>query len=440
MYRSSNTILGRLETPQSNLPYRMESAASSNSLCQPVLPPGFRFHPTDEELLVHYLKKKASASPLPVPIIAEIDLYKFDPWDLPAKSTFGEREWYFFSPRDRKYPNGARPNRAAASGYWKATGTDKPIFTCSGTQKLGVKKALVFYKGRPPKGVKTNWVMHEYRLAESPNSNRFNMRKSLRLDDWVLCRIYRKNLNCNKLNSGSEEIRDGHSCDSERVITTLPDMESSKTSFLPRLFPFEETVLQDVEADPFLSSCYAEVTAKRSSAATTEGCETTPQVDPSVSISWNSARSDNPRSDDNHPGSNFMSSRNVLASAASDHLSIVPKLEVTDEMIHCGSGGALKPNPLFCKDVNITSSDESFRTNLSRTNPLLIGLWNLVTHTRCAAEEHRSELAASRINNDSSREWNDSGHLNTSNGKLKWPFTGLDTRSSFIYENLGHIE
>lgn len=51
---------------------------------QPNLPPGFRFHPTDEELVVHYLKKKASSAPLPVSIIAEVDLYKFDPWELPG--------------------------------------------------------------------------------------------------------------------------------------------------------------------------------------------------------------------------------------------------------------------------------------------------------------------------------------------------------------------
>ena len=80
---------------------------------------------------------------------------------------FGQDEWYFFTPRDRKYPNGVRPNRAAASGYWKATGTDKPILTSCGTRSIGVKKALVFYKGRPPKGVKTDWIMHEYRLLDS---------------------------------------------------------------------------------------------------------------------------------------------------------------------------------------------------------------------------------------------------------------------------------
>ncbi|XP_009759753.1 NAC transcription factor 56 [Nicotiana sylvestris] len=166
---------------------------------QPQLPPGFRFHPTDEELVVHYLKKKSASAPLPVDIIAEVDLYKFDPWELPAKANFGEQEWYFFSPRDRKYPNGARPNRAATSGYWKATGTDKPVFTAGGNQKVGVKKALVFYGGKPPKGVKTNWIMHEYRIAENKTNNKppgcdiANKKGSLRLDDWVLCRIYKKN-------------------------------------------------------------------------------------------------------------------------------------------------------------------------------------------------------------------------------------------------------
>lgn len=79
---------------------------------------------------------------------------------------FGEDEWYFFSPRDRKYPNGARPNRAAGSGYWKATGADKPILT-SGSKNIGVKKALVFYTGRPPNGLKTDWIMNEYRLLDT---------------------------------------------------------------------------------------------------------------------------------------------------------------------------------------------------------------------------------------------------------------------------------
>ncbi|KAG6388656.1 hypothetical protein SASPL_150088 [Salvia splendens] len=152
------------------------------------LPPGFRFHPTDEELVMHYLIRRCASQPISVPIVAEIDLYKHDPWELPGLALYGEKEWYFFSPRDRKYPNGSRPNRAAGSGYWKATGADKPI---GHPKSVGIKKALVFYCGKAPRGEKTNWIMHEYRLADVDRSAR-KKNNSLRLDDWVLCRIYNK--------------------------------------------------------------------------------------------------------------------------------------------------------------------------------------------------------------------------------------------------------
>ncbi|CAJ2632625.1 NAC domain-containing protein [Trifolium pratense] len=155
------------------------------------LPPGFRFHPSDAELIVHYLRNKVNSSPLPASFIAEIDLYKYNPWELPSKALFGEEEWYFFTPRDRKYPKGLRPNRAAGAGYWKATGTDKPILTSRGLKSIGVKKALVFYKGRPPKGSKTDWIMHEYRLHDSMISNSKHS-GSMRLDEWVLCRVRQK--------------------------------------------------------------------------------------------------------------------------------------------------------------------------------------------------------------------------------------------------------
>ncbi|XP_065015342.1 NAC domain-containing protein 48-like [Musa acuminata AAA Group] len=151
------------------------------------LPPGFRFHPTDEELVMHYLRRKSAGLPIAVPIVAELDLYKYDPWQLPGMASYGEKEWYFFSPRERKYPNGSRPNRAAGSGYWKATGADKPV---GAPKPVAIKKALVFYSGKAPRGHKTNWIMHEYRLADVDRSPR--RKNSLRLDDWVLCRIYNK--------------------------------------------------------------------------------------------------------------------------------------------------------------------------------------------------------------------------------------------------------
>ncbi|KAM0905743.1 hypothetical protein ACQ4PT_017191 [Festuca glaucescens] len=163
-----------------------------SSAAMPALPPGFRFHPTDEELIVHYLSRQAASMPCPVPIVAEVNIYKCNPWDLPGKALFGENEWFFFSPRDRKYPNGARPNRAAGSGYWKATGTDKAILSTPASENIGVKKALVFYQGKPTRGVKTDWIMHEYRLTAADSKTTKRRGSSMRLDDWVLCRIHKK--------------------------------------------------------------------------------------------------------------------------------------------------------------------------------------------------------------------------------------------------------
>ena len=47
-------------------------------------PPGFRFHPTDEELVAYYLKRKMCRKKLKPDVIAETDVYKWDPDDLPG--------------------------------------------------------------------------------------------------------------------------------------------------------------------------------------------------------------------------------------------------------------------------------------------------------------------------------------------------------------------
>ena len=46
--------------------------------------PGFRFHPTDEELVGFYLRRKVHNKPITLDLIKLIDIYKYDPWDLPS--------------------------------------------------------------------------------------------------------------------------------------------------------------------------------------------------------------------------------------------------------------------------------------------------------------------------------------------------------------------
>lgn len=151
------------------------------------LPPGFRFHPTDEELVVQYLKRKVFSCPLPASIIPEVHVCKADPWDLPGDL---EQERYFFSTKEAKYPNGNRSNRATNSGYWKATGLDKQIVTSKGNHVVGMKKTLVFYRGKPPHGSRTDWIMHEYRLLNTTTHSQSRVVPIM--DNWVLCRIFLK--------------------------------------------------------------------------------------------------------------------------------------------------------------------------------------------------------------------------------------------------------
>ncbi|XP_038897088.1 protein CUP-SHAPED COTYLEDON 3-like [Benincasa hispida] len=163
------------------------SELNGEELNEQGLPPGFRFHPTDEELITFYLASKVFKGSFCGVEIAEVDLNRCEPWELPDVAKMGEREWYFYSLRDRKYPTGLRTNRATGAGYWKATGKDREVYSASNGSLLGMKKTLVFYKGRAPRGEKTKWVMHEYRLDGD-----FSYRHACK-EEWVICRIFHKN-------------------------------------------------------------------------------------------------------------------------------------------------------------------------------------------------------------------------------------------------------
>ncbi|KAL8485739.1 hypothetical protein ACS0TY_027868 [Phlomoides rotata] len=175
------------------------------------VPPGFRFHPTDEELLHFYLKKKISFQKFDMEVIREVDLNKIEPWELQERCKIGstpQNEWYFFSHKDRKYPTGSRTNRATSAGFWKATGRDKCIR--NSFKKMGMRKTLVFYRGRAPHGQKTDWIMHEYRLEDSDHDH--NDPQPTHEDGWVICRVFKKKnlFKIGNSSSSGEQLGGGH--------------------------------------------------------------------------------------------------------------------------------------------------------------------------------------------------------------------------------------
>lgn len=62
----------------------MEGDQVNNKGADETLPPGFRFHPTDEELITYYLINKISDSSFTGRAVADVDLNKCEPWDLPG--------------------------------------------------------------------------------------------------------------------------------------------------------------------------------------------------------------------------------------------------------------------------------------------------------------------------------------------------------------------
>ncbi|XP_039017448.1 NAC domain-containing protein 89-like [Hibiscus syriacus] len=141
--------------------------------------PGFRFSPTDVELISYYLKRKLEGFDKCVEVIPEVEICRNEPWDLPDKSVVkSDTEWFFFCARGRKYPNGSQSRRATEQGYWKATGKERNVK--SGSNVIGTKRTLVFHTGRAPRGERTEWIMHEYCMDGMPQ------------DSLVVCRL-RKN-------------------------------------------------------------------------------------------------------------------------------------------------------------------------------------------------------------------------------------------------------
>lgn len=187
------------------------------------LPPGFRFCPSDEELVCFYLRNKVANHRVASGTLVDVDLHAREPWELPEVAKLTAEEWYFFSFRDRKYATGSRTNRATKTGYWKATGKDRIVHEGTTRAVVGMRKTLVFYLGRAPNGQKTTWVMHEFRL-ETPNSQP--------KEDWVLCRVF------DKKKPSTIEAEGGGSSGSDLFIPGATDGStdpSSPTTMAPLL-------------------------------------------------------------------------------------------------------------------------------------------------------------------------------------------------------------
>ncbi|KAF5479273.1 hypothetical protein F2P56_000108 [Juglans regia] len=156
------------------------------------LPIGYRFRPTDEELVVHYLKRKIFSIPLPASVIPEFDVFQTDPWGLPGD--LKEKRYFFGTKKRSGTVHESKCKRAAGSGYWKPIGKYKQILDSKSNQTLGIRRTLIFCERKRSYGTKTRWVMHEFRLLDSETnlgSTQVMMSKT-EIEDWVVYRVFQR--------------------------------------------------------------------------------------------------------------------------------------------------------------------------------------------------------------------------------------------------------
>ncbi|KAI9173396.1 hypothetical protein LWI28_000679 [Acer negundo] len=146
------------------------------SLCMS-LPAGYKFHPTEEELVVYYLENKVFRRPIPPDVIQEYgddDIFGKSPKDVVASSSKGlGKECYFFIPQDEDFDGRNEIIRMVGNGlgFWKSSGDEKALFNING-EIFALKMNLTYFSGRPSSEPrKTHWRMEVYRLPTESYTN-----------------------------------------------------------------------------------------------------------------------------------------------------------------------------------------------------------------------------------------------------------------------------
>ncbi|KAK9067385.1 hypothetical protein SSX86_014713 [Deinandra increscens subsp. villosa] len=191
------------------------------------LPIGYRFCPTDEEIVIHYLRPKVLSLPLPATaVINSDDLFLHHPSRFSGDRN--EKRYFFHKPG---FTNNQAPN---STGYWKPVikngNTHKLILATGCNHPIGFKKSFVFYEFSDHRrsGSRTPWILHQFSLLYPLPINKIQ-------EQWMVCSIHKKlkNVKSQRLGPAKRLKKSHYECeriddDSSSGITFDGDLDDRK--------------------------------------------------------------------------------------------------------------------------------------------------------------------------------------------------------------------
>ncbi|XP_043725844.1 NAC domain-containing protein 1-like [Telopea speciosissima] len=148
-------------------------------MSNPNLPSGFRFIPTDSDLIYFLKDKLLDRLQLPAGLIPDnINPYTYDPVQLPKGEDFKHDNNAFFFIYKQE-------NRTIKDGFWRAFALPKKIFNKD--QMIGFKEEFVFSWSIQNEIIKTNWIMYEYSINPAVFSDDQQKAIGNNMESYIVC-------------------------------------------------------------------------------------------------------------------------------------------------------------------------------------------------------------------------------------------------------------
>ncbi|KAI8532003.1 hypothetical protein RHMOL_Rhmol11G0179400 [Rhododendron molle] len=251
------------------------------------VPVGYKFRPTDQELVIDYLRKKSKgAEALPCNVIFELEIYGTGnkaPWQIFTKNDpWEEGSVYVLTKLIKACGSDKRIARMAGCGSWHGETGPEPIYDeQTDLEPIGYKRMLRFQitneSGAMDESVgKGYWTMHEFSLRPDGNSTS-STRKQSPKGEYVLCRIKRdgsrdtKIVKCTKKSARkAENVEAAATSDADVIMVRKPakrarneEFEQEQKAEAPEtteVVPYSQELLE-VEKEGYYSQMLSDVDA-----------------------------------------------------------------------------------------------------------------------------------------------------------------------------------